>query len=104
EVTRRRPTSVDLLEPTSPFLEALQEMPLKPCVHLHSIIGTGGTHLVGEETDSVVTVSSAKQCGVESEIYVPAKHEKVHRHPDSIAEVARILRLHASLQTTCASR
>ena len=104
EIARRRPTSVDLLEPTSPFLAALQVMPLKPCVHLHSIIGTGGAHLVGEENDGVVTVSSAKQCGVESEIYVPAKHEKVHRDPQAITELARILRLHARIQTTCVSR
>lgn len=104
EIARRRPTSVDLLEPTSPFLAALQEMPLLPCVHLHSIIGTGGTHVVGEESDGVVNVSSAKQCGVESEIYVHAKHEKVHRDPEAILEIERILRLHANLQATCASR
>ena len=104
EVTRRRPTSVDLLEPTSPFLAALAEMPLKACTHMHSIIGTGGTNVIGEQSDGVVTVSSAKQCGVESEIYVPAKHEKVHRDPDAIVELERILRLHANLQSTCVAR
>ena len=95
ELARKRPTTIDMLEPTSPFLAALQQMPLACSVHTHSIIGTGGSPL-GGPGDGVVSVESARQAGVESEFYVPAKHEKLHRHPDSIAELLRILRLHAA--------
>jgi len=94
ELQQKRPTSVDLLEPTSPFLAALAEMPVNPCVRIHSIIGTGGCSVLSEPGDGVVTVTSARYPGVESELFVPAKHEMLHRHPDAIAELARILREH----------
>ena len=94
-VQRRRPTTIDLLDPESPFLQALAEMPINCATDLHSIVGTGGHSLTGEPGDGVVPVASARHCG-DSELFVPAKHEKLHRHPASIAEVARILRLHAA--------
>jgi pimeloyl-ACP methyl ester carboxylesterase len=93
-VTRARPTSVDLLEPSSPLLAGLRQTPVGCCVRLHSIIGTGGS-VLEEPGDGVVTVRSARHPGVLSELYVPAKHEKLHRDPESIAELARILREHA---------
>ena len=68
------------------------------CGCAHSIIGTGGVELLGEPGDGVVSVSSARFVGTESEIYVAAKHEKLHRDPASIAEMGRILRQHASEQ------
>ena len=104
EVTRRRPTTVDLLEPDSPLLVALAEMPVAPCVRLHTIIGTGGTKPLHQPSDGVVSVASARHPGVESELWVPAKHEKLHRHPDSIAEMARILREHARLRSQATAR
>ena len=70
-------------------------MPFNPAVHLHSIVGTGKLSPVGEPGDGVVDVSSARCRGVDSELFVPAQHEKLHRDPESIAEMARILRLHA---------
>jgi hypothetical protein len=69
-------------------------MPINGATRLHSIIGTGGISL-SEPGDGVVPVTSARHCG-DSELFVPAKHEKLHRDPASIAEVARILRLHAA--------
>jgi hypothetical protein len=87
-----RPTSITLLEPASPFLNALAAMPISSRVHLHSIIGTGGFCCVGEPGDGVVTVSSARHCG-DSELLVPARHERLHRDPATIDELARILRL-----------
>ncbi len=93
-VQHHRPTTIDLLDPDSPFLVALAQMPIPCTVHLHNIIGTGGS-CVSEPGDGVVPVTSARHYG-ESELFVPAKHEKLHRHPASIAEVARILRLHAA--------
>lgn len=69
-------------------------MPANCTTHLHWIIGTGGANPLVEPGDGVVTVSSAKHYG-DSELFVPAKHEKLHRHPASINEVARILCVHA---------
>jgi hypothetical protein len=94
-LTRGRPTSINLLDPESPFLDGLAKMPVNGATRLHSIIGTGGANPLREPGDGVVAVSSARHYG-DSEILVPAKHEKLHRHPDSINEVARILRVHAS--------
>jgi pimeloyl-ACP methyl ester carboxylesterase len=91
---RQPPTSIALLEPDSPFLAALGQMPVNCATHLHSIIGTGGSNPFAEPGDGLVSISSAQHYG-ESEIFVPAKHEKLHRHPQTICEVARILRLHA---------
>lgn len=87
-------TSIALLEPDSPFLLGLANMPINPAAHIHSIIGTGGGYFAPEPGDGVVAVSSARHYG-ESEIFVPTVHEKLHRDPESIREVMRILRLHA---------
>src|SRR5262245_9536742 len=38
-VERRFPTSVDMLVPSSPLLDAMREMRLRPCVALHTILG-----------------------------------------------------------------
>jgi hypothetical protein len=84
-----------MLNPESPILAGLARLPVNCSTRLHSIIGTGGSNPFGEAGDGVVSVSSARHYG-DSELYVPAKHEKLHHHPASIAEVARILRLHAS--------
>jgi hypothetical protein len=91
---RRRPTTITLLDPDSPFLVGLARKPSNSATRKHSIIGTGGTNPLGEPGDGVVAVSSARHYG-DSELFVPAKHEKLHRHPAAITEVARILRVHA---------
>jgi hypothetical protein len=70
-------------------------MPVNRTTHLHSIVGTGGMNPLSEPGDGVVAVSSARHYG-ESELFVPAEHERVHRHPEAINEVARILRVHAA--------
>lgn len=93
---RRRPTSIDLLEPTSPLLAALARMPTSPWVRLHSIIGTGGMTPLEGPSDGVVTVASAHVDGVDSELFVPARHSELQHNDMTIAELARILRLHAS--------
>jgi pimeloyl-ACP methyl ester carboxylesterase len=92
---RSPPTSVDLLEPTNPLLEALSRMQYSRSVRLHSIIGTGGSMLAREPGDGVVPVSSAHQTGACSEIFVPVRHEKLHHDAETFAELNRILREHA---------
>jgi hypothetical protein len=65
-------------------------------VRLHSIIGTGGTRLIGEPGDGIVPVSSARQAGACSELLVPARHTELHHDPATMAELQRILRQHAA--------
>jgi len=91
----RRPTTIALLEPENPFLDALKRMPVNCQTRLHSIIGTGGLNLTEGPSDGIVPVASAEHAG-DSTLEVPEHHEKLHRHPTSIAEVTRILRLHAA--------
>jgi pimeloyl-ACP methyl ester carboxylesterase len=94
ELSRRFPTSVDLLNPESALLDATTHLPYAPWVGLHSVIGTGKPMSGGEPADGVVPVSSAQLVGVASEIQVDSKHETLHRNPATIAEVMRILRTH----------
>jgi pimeloyl-ACP methyl ester carboxylesterase len=93
-IQRQRPTSVAMLEPDNPYLEALGQMPVSSRVRLHSIIGTGGLNPT-EPGDGIVPIASARHPG-DSELFVRAHHEKLHQVPDTIAEVARILRLNAA--------
>lgn len=89
------PTSIDLLEPENPLLKAMAKMPFRRGVRLHSILGTGGTMLLGEPGDGVVPVSSARQEGVVSELFVPARHTQLHHDDATVAELRRILREHS---------
>lgn len=91
------PTSVDLLRSDNPLLRAVYSLKRRPDVQLHSIIGCGQNTLFSrEDGDGVVVVSSARHPGVESELFVDAKHTELHGHPRSIQEVIRILREHAA--------
>ena len=92
---RSRPTTIDLLEPSNPLLEAMSRMPFGQGVRLHSVIGTGRRTLDGEQSDGVVPVSSARQPGVLTELYVPVRHSHVNKSDESVAELVRILREHA---------
>jgi pimeloyl-ACP methyl ester carboxylesterase len=92
---RKRPTSIDMLESTSPILAALAEMPVNPQVNMHTIIGTGAIRVLREPSDGVVTMSSAEQPGVVSERLVPARHTGLHDVPETMNELVGILRLHA---------
>lgn len=93
-----RPTTVDLLEPANPILQAMAKMPFGRCIRIHSIIGTGKSTLAGETSDGVVPISSARQAGACSELLIPAGHQKLHRNPACVAELMRILRQHDQQQ------
>ncbi len=91
------PTSVDLLRPENPTLQAVASLPVNPRVIMHSIIGVGHKGRFGRETsDGVVPLSSARHPDVASELLVDAGHG-LHRDPKTIAEVIRILRTHVTL-------
>ncbi len=93
------PRSIEMLEPDNPLLNALAVLPISPHVTLHSIIGTGRYMLGHGPSDGVVPVSSAQQPGVASELLVDATHEELHRQPECVAEILRILREHARMTT-----
>ena len=94
EFTRRIPTSIDLLEPNSPLLHAVDRLPLEPRVRLHSIVGSGYWMLGAGDSDTVVPVWSARKSGVITEKFIAAKHMKLHQDPAGIDELLGILRQH----------
>jgi pimeloyl-ACP methyl ester carboxylesterase len=94
EFSNRVPTSVDLLEPDSPLLQAMDRLPLEPSVKLHSIVGDGRWMFGNGDSDGVVPVSSATHGGATSEKRVPGKHADLTSDPEMIEELLRILRLH----------
>ncbi|MEM8866510.1 MAG: alpha/beta fold hydrolase [Planctomycetota bacterium] len=91
-------TSIDSLAPESPLLPAVLNARPGPWVTYHNIVGRKPDSLVGEllgeEGDGVVSLTSAKlddMPQLASQIVVPSDHVSVHRHPQSVLEVRRIL-------------
>jgi hypothetical protein len=95
-IRKRVPTSIDLLEPDSPLLQAVRCLPISPRVRMHSVIGVSRTPLCGEVSDGVVPVSSATQAGVDNELFVDARHEDLHKVPLTIQFLQDTLREHLS--------
>lgn len=96
EVTRRMPTSVDLLEPNSPILDVIRELPIAPDVALHSVIGRFRPMLGAGPSDGIVPVASATHPFVESELTIRSRHADVHHHDETALELWRILVEHES--------
>lgn len=93
------PTSIHGLSPDSQFLQSLAGV--EPRVPTHSIIGDRGRR--GDllaSSDGVVPYSSAHRPGAVSERVVPTGHGGFD-HPQSVAELIRIL--HLELETDDAS-
>ena len=91
---RSLPTTIDVLEPDSTILQSLRGLRVPCWVTTHSIIGNAHRSPINDGGDCIVPVSSARLPGVVSEVLVPAKHTQVHHHPDTIAELERILVQH----------
>jgi hypothetical protein len=90
---RRIPTSVDLLETDSPLLSAMSRLHIDRRVRMHSIIGMRHACL-GQPSDGVVPVKSARHLGVVSERFVNVRHGRLTQHPETLQEVLRILAEH----------
>ncbi len=89
-------TSIDSLAPSSPLLPVLLAAHHGSWVKYNNIVGEipdkGFVKLFSSgKGDGVVTLESAKLDAAESQIVVTADHSMVHRHPQSILEVRRIL-------------
>jgi pimeloyl-ACP methyl ester carboxylesterase len=87
----RAPTSIQGLSPKSPMLRALDTLPIE--APYHSIIGDRGRHNSPLSSDGVVPYRSSHLEGAQSECIVPGWHG-AYAHPQTIAELRRILRLH----------
>jgi pimeloyl-ACP methyl ester carboxylesterase len=91
-------TSIDSLAPDSPVLPVLLSANPGPWVSYHNVVGHDPApgwerYLVGEG-DGVVSLTSARlddMPHMRSQITVPAEHSGVHRHPQSVLEVRRVL-------------
>lgn len=88
------PTSIDLLEPTNPLLQAFTQLPIAPHVRRHTIIGDAAVSIHGERTDGVVSVASARQFDVESEYLVAVRHKQLNQHWSTSRHVMHLLRTH----------
>ncbi len=93
EFSRRIPTSIDLLDPSSQVLYTVRTLPKACNVQFHSIIGDNCC-LPGIDTDGVVPVSSASLSGAVSEKLVNEKHTQLTRDPSVIEELLGILAEH----------
>jgi hypothetical protein len=87
------PTSVDSMTPGDPFLETLRDLPIVDGVAVNTIAGVRGDGPVEKGNDGVVAYQSAHLDGADSEFVVRSGHS-MQSHPDTIAEVRRVLLLH----------
>jgi len=87
------PTSVDNMNPSSPFIKTLASIPVAAGVRAHSIIPVLGNDPTTSGDDGIVTYESAHIQGVESELVVRFGHS-VQGHPQAIEEIRRILLEH----------
>ena len=87
-------TSVDSLNKDSAVLRLVGQTSAPEDVHHHNIVGISKGKSMSDLTDGVVKFRSAHRKDVKSEIRVKAAHSDVHRHPETVAEVQRILLAH----------
>lgn len=90
------PSSIENLSPESTYVKVSNQLPWKRGLHIHTIAGNKkGLPLDDPKcSDGVVPYSSAHLDGVDSELVVRSGHS-AHEKPETIAELRRILLLHA---------
>jgi pimeloyl-ACP methyl ester carboxylesterase len=85
--------SVVFLRANSPLLKAILNLPMRPGVPYHSVIGDRGRGDTPNSSDGVVPYWSAHMKGAVSEKIVPSGHG-AHESPEGIREFRRILHRH----------
>ena len=96
DLATRLPSSIDLLRPDNPMLLATYKLRVNADVRLHTIIGTGRELKDGTPADGVVAVGSARHPGTVSELHIDTTHTQLTSHPETTAEVVRILSEHVN--------
>jgi triacylglycerol esterase/lipase EstA (alpha/beta hydrolase family) len=96
----RAPNSIDTLSPDNRFVKAVNKLPIAPGIPYHSIMGDRGKGGNKDKTspmmsDGVVAFWSSHLDGAASEKIVPSHHSS-HQHPEGMAEVKRILKMHTA--------
>lgn len=86
-------TSFGTLSPTYKPYAAINQSPFRPGLVYHSIIGNRGKGERQGSSDGIVPYWSSHLPGAQSETMIPASHT-LTGHPETIAEVSRILQLH----------
>ena len=90
--------SLDSLAPEDPILPVLLSAQRPPWIKYHNIVGRLPRDdfqvRVFGDGDGVVPYSSAHLANADTEIEVPAEHDEVHRHPQTILAVREISRDH----------
>lgn len=91
-------TSIDSLAPDSPILPVLLTAQPGPWISYYNVVGRepdlGWRGWFTEDGDGVVSLASAQLDGMpqlREQVVVPSDHVNVHRHPQSILEVRRVL-------------
>lgn len=94
------PTSIDMLDPRQPFLDTIGRLRLNPCVPKHTILGTRVSLPGHPPSDGIVSRTSAQHPDAISEKQIPASHNGLLKHPETVEELRRILSLHISELTS----
>lgn len=87
-------TSLDSLAERSAVVQLIGQTSTPEDVAHHNIVGVSRGRSQKWWTDGVVSFNSAHRQDVDSELTVRAGHSQVHRHPESINEVRRVLKQH----------
>jgi pimeloyl-ACP methyl ester carboxylesterase len=91
KLVARFPNSIDTLRPQARSVVAMNRLPIASSITYYSIIGDRGGNNSPNSSDGVVAYRSSHLEGARSEKIVPYWHSYVHRSPEGIAEVERIL-------------
>ena len=91
KIVGRFPNSIDTLRPEARSVVAMNRLPIASSITYYSIIGDRGGNNSPNSSDGVVAYRSSHLEGSRSEKIVPYWHSYVHRSPEGIAEVERIL-------------
>jgi len=86
-------TSIGSLSPSYPPYEALDDVPFRNGVKIHSVIGDRGKGDTPDSSDGIVPYWSSHLDNVESELIVPSNHS-VQNSPATAVETKRILKKH----------
>jgi len=84
-------TSLDSLSKDSAVLRLIAQKRIPEPVLHHNVVGISDGDSERSWTDGVVDFGSAHRADADTEIRVDADHSNVHRHPEAIAEVRRVL-------------